>query len=552
MAAHTKKHHRLTNAGHLFYDGLSAQGLAVHSLSFTHIARKQVEAAIFATAQAPQPPVRTSVGAPLWIPSPPIANPNGIIPVAFLSVLQYQGGPIMWQGANVYIIWYGSWLAQSQSPIRTFLASLGPSNPGPPPSGSTGNATVRGWYNIIRAYHDNQGHYIPADVSLKGEVVDSYSMGRSTMLTDDNARQIVDKWTSGGQLPLDGNGVYLVLTSSDVKMQGFCTEFCGYHTYNYFGPQGTVLQYAFIGNPSTQCPVGCATQYQQSSWRPPNGDAGVDSMISTIAHELVETVTDPLINAWEVNNGYENGDICAWQFGSVVFSPGAQGVVFNVVGTGGQPFLIQLNYDITKQACVLQAATPPSPPALQLPPPPILPPPSLMPPSSSTANPPPPVSPPPKLFSPPVLPSPKPALPPSPHVPPPPPPSVGTYITLYQNKKFKGSSVTFEAPIPGDACINLKKPLWSHSSVKSLIIDWNKKDGKKNHLGCGRAIFWDTLACQGGGIYWELPGGWATWNPNNYNYPQYNIWSVAAAAGSKWTSKMKSMSCDSFIVHYNN
>jgi hypothetical protein len=45
-------------------------------------------------------------------------------------------------------------------------------------------------------------------------------------------------------------------------------------------------------------------------------------MDSVIAHELSETVTDPTGTAWwdsvnvSTTRGYENADMCAWQFGT--------------------------------------------------------------------------------------------------------------------------------------------------------------------------------------------------------------------------------------------
>jgi hypothetical protein len=45
----------------------------------------------------------------------------------------------------------------------------------------------------------------------------------------------------------------------------------------------------------------------------PNHDRAIDSMASSIAHELVEAVSDPDAidnRAWEDNSGYENADKC--------------------------------------------------------------------------------------------------------------------------------------------------------------------------------------------------------------------------------------------------
>ena len=51
----------------------------------------------------------------------------------------------------------------------------------------------------------------------------------------------------------------------------------------------------------------------------PNNDVGVDGMISALAHELVEAITDPVsdidqLRAWQDATGYENGDKCAVRF----------------------------------------------------------------------------------------------------------------------------------------------------------------------------------------------------------------------------------------------
>jgi hypothetical protein len=47
----------------------------------------------------------------------------------------------------------------------------------------------------------------------------------------------------------------------------------------------------------------------------------VDSVINVTTHELYEVMTDPLLNnkyAWYDIAGYENGDKCAWNYGSTI------------------------------------------------------------------------------------------------------------------------------------------------------------------------------------------------------------------------------------------
>jgi hypothetical protein len=42
----------------------------------------------------------------------------------------------------------------------------------------------------------------------------------------------------------------------------------------------------------------------------PNGNFGLDAAISVVAHELAETVTDPFLNAWNVQTDSELAENC--------------------------------------------------------------------------------------------------------------------------------------------------------------------------------------------------------------------------------------------------
>ena len=85
-------------------------------------------------------------------------------------------------------------------------------------------------------------------------------------------------------------------------------------------------------------------------------------MVSTLAHELLETVTDPFRNAWHsLGSGKEAGDLCSWQFGQTrTGSHGHNGEImpyeYNLVGRRGVRYLVQLAYDPARQACVLQSS----------------------------------------------------------------------------------------------------------------------------------------------------------------------------------------------------
>jgi hypothetical protein len=231
--------------------------------------------------------------------------------------ISYHGGPVMLGTTNVYYIWYGNWSGNSATTILTDLAkSIAPSN----------------YFNINTTYYNGSNVHVSNSVAYKSSTTDSYSHG--TTLSDSAVQAVVSSAITSGKLPKDTNGVYFVLTSSDVnESSGFCTQYCGWHTHGTIS--GSDIKYSFIGNPD-RCPSACEAQSTG-----PNGNAGADGMASIISHELEEAVTDPDLNAWYDNRGYENADKCAWTFGST--STASNGAKYNVT-LGSRQFLIQQNW----------------------------------------------------------------------------------------------------------------------------------------------------------------------------------------------------------------
>ncbi|MDQ1514563.1 MAG: hypothetical protein QOE80_393, partial [Actinomycetota bacterium] len=162
---------------------------------------------------------------------------------------------------------------------------------------------------------------------------DNYSQG--TTLSDAGVQKVVSSAIGSKRLPMDTNGVYFVLTSSDVKeSSGFLTQYCGWHTHGTIS--GADIKYSFVGDPSRTL-AACAAQTLTS----PNGNTSADAMVSVIAHELEESVTDPDLNAWYDSRGYENADKCAWTFGTT--SAVGNGSLANMT-LGSRNFLIQQNW----------------------------------------------------------------------------------------------------------------------------------------------------------------------------------------------------------------
>jgi len=223
------------------------------------------------------------------------------------NFIQYNGGDVKKTPTNVYLIWYGFWGNDAAINVMSdFVSNIGKSP----------------YMNIVQSYSDNLG-VASSDLSLSGVAFHpTYSQGQN--VSDQGVVTIIqDEITSGafGNIIPDPNGIYIVLTASDVIQTGidgvFGADFCGWHSYT------AQFLYAFVGSGGGRLdakgnPI-CIAQYPLS----PNDNPNADAMVDVVAHELVETITDPHLNAWydsytTFNNKKaedEVGDKCAWYFG---------------------------------------------------------------------------------------------------------------------------------------------------------------------------------------------------------------------------------------------
>jgi hypothetical protein len=213
--------------------------------------------------------------------------------------INYHGGPVL--KANpvpIYIIWYGNWsgtgsnTAATVSLVEHFIGTLG-NTP---------------YEHIATTYGDTTGN-VSGNVSFAGATFVSSTRN----LSDSRLQTTVSNAITSGALPKDPNGVYLVLTSSNInETSGFCTQYCGFHTHATIS--GSDIKYGFIGNPD-RCPSGCEIQTTGPN-SPASGVGGADGMIDVIAHEQFEAITDLDLNAWFDSSGEEDSDKCNFNFGT--------------------------------------------------------------------------------------------------------------------------------------------------------------------------------------------------------------------------------------------
>lgn len=230
-------------------------------------------------------------------------------------------GVVMTGTVRVYFILYGSWSDPAGTPregqvLTDFAASL---------SGSP-------WLRIATVYPDATG-YPPSGSLMWGRNVIDSSYSRGATLTQADVEAIVTGKFSTGELPLDSNGLFVVVGSPDVTVAGLGQTFCAFRGVTTApAPYQIRTAYAFLGHPSRN-PAECAPQLAG-----PSGDWASDALVFLLATELFNTIVDPdMWSGWFDKIGLEPGDKCAWDFGPTYQAP--NGALANV-NLGGRDYLV--------------------------------------------------------------------------------------------------------------------------------------------------------------------------------------------------------------------
>lgn len=248
------------------------------------------------------------------------------------SRILYHGGEVKGESSNVYFILYGCWASSlcprgwdnaTEGVLVDFITTLG----GSP------------YQRILTTYPDV--NWAPSGGLVFGGAVndDLYSHGAS--LTEADVQDVVLNMVLGGALPMDTRGIYVLLTSPDVTVEGFCTNFAQLH--GRFIYVGISVEYAFVGNPE-RCPLAVAPQFlapDGSRLPTPNDNFAADAMVSWLAHAISGAITNPAGTAWYDRYGLENSDKCQGTYGQTYTTPnGAQANM----RLGARDYLIQQNW----------------------------------------------------------------------------------------------------------------------------------------------------------------------------------------------------------------
>ncbi|KAK4740868.1 hypothetical protein SAY87_024456 [Trapa incisa] len=203
--------------------------------------------------------------------------------------LQYHKGPLLTGKISVNLIWYGNFKPSQRAIISDFVASL-TSSADSATKAQSQPSVAAWWKQIEKYYHLSGSKKAPLSLFLGTQLLDdSYSLGKS--LTD---KKITELASRGQQK----DAINVVLTASDVTVDGFCMSRCGSHG----SASGTArarrglskFAYVWIGDSTSQCPGQCAWPFHQPIYGPqspplvaPNND--------TLSHSEVNH-TDPLFS----------------------------------------------------------------------------------------------------------------------------------------------------------------------------------------------------------------------------------------------------------------
>jgi hypothetical protein len=248
----------------------------------------------------------------------------------------YHGGPILYT-TNVAAIYWASAPIYAGGPaagthgagggdnslVGTFLRTLG----GSP------------YFNINTTYYDGSSVHVQNVVNYTQYWANNTSVpADGATVTDAQMLSMLQAGIAGGSLTYDRNTVYNIFTAGKVNLGGgFGTQYCAYHGHGTITVGGASVTVLYSAMPYDYAyPAACT-----SSLKSPNADAGANYEVNTLAHEVEETTTDGLGNAWYDNRGYENADKCAWTWGTTYTT--ANGGVANMK-IAGVDYLIQRNW----------------------------------------------------------------------------------------------------------------------------------------------------------------------------------------------------------------
>ena len=290
-------------------------------------------------------------------PSHPAGPPErilGIIPVhdqakparpTRTSNLTYHGGPVM-HANRVYSIFWGPTNAWDNGYVSTIGSYFGDVAHD---SGASSNV-----YFSDTQYSDGSGS-IAYSVIKGGTYLDTRSypangctdQATTICLSDAQLQgEVQSAMAANGWTAVGADGVQNLFAVFTPKGVGSCAgSSCAYSTYcayhSWIGGGNNAILYA-----NQPYAVQNYRIYTCDSGQRPNG-VTADATLNLVSHEHNEAITDEQGSAWYDNKGSENGDKCAWNFGT---TSGSSGALYNQ--TSRTPLLPPAGVEQHSSGCV--------------------------------------------------------------------------------------------------------------------------------------------------------------------------------------------------------
>jgi hypothetical protein len=270
--------------------------------------------------------------------------------------LTYHNGPVMHTNQSFAIYWLSGGSTPSAnytSLTNRYFTDVARA------SGASSNV-----YATDTQYYDNTNGNITYGASFGGSYVDTAALPSSgctdrytsICLTDTQLQAEIKRVVSLQGWPVGPSSVFFLFTGKGV---GSCIDgtgstcsfstYCAYHSN--IGSGSSEILYANMPYADT-VPAAC------DGGQHPNGDEA-DATVNLVSHEHNEAITDPLGNAWYDSAGNENGDKCAWNFGTALGSTGSGS--YNQV-INGNDYYLQQEWSNASSGCALTYGTSTSPP----------------------------------------------------------------------------------------------------------------------------------------------------------------------------------------------
>lgn len=294
-------------------------------------------------------------------PANPAGQALGIVPTHNGAVrasgsgqlVYHSGGSVQTGTHNTYAIYWnpggkGSFSSGYQSTINGYFADVAAASV----AGATNNVyesdtqyyqTIGGKTTHITFAEQFGGSAAPTD-ALASNGCSNTSGGSFGCVSDQQIANEVEKVRAANGWPTGANAEYFVFLakgfSTCAGSSCFVSYFCAYHS-SYTNASGATVIYANMPYANVS-PSACGTGQN------PYGDADAQATLNVTSHEANESITDFLGNAWYDRAGYENGDKCAWKFGTV---SGPSGAEYNQT-INGHHYFLQGEYSNQDRGCI--------------------------------------------------------------------------------------------------------------------------------------------------------------------------------------------------------